>query len=149
VKRHLMTDRHKQQIAIAVLLVIVAGVVGSYAYAEHRKTRFLRELCLVGFSTSMIGEPPAEKERAALRRAEELGIDLDAEYRRNLESGPRYDLAWMLITKESAEYFQFASQNVDSVPWPEVRIWVARRNEESLSPDARKRLLELILASPT
>lgn len=97
----------------------------------------------------MIGAPREEQENAAHDRAEEFGIDLFAAYENNLESDLRFHLAWMLITNESTEYSQFARQNVSSVPWPEVRIWAARRNQESLSPDYRQKLLDLIIASPT
>jgi len=141
---------HRRRLLIIVpLLAAVACFLGWYAYAEYRKAQFVRDLHLVGFSTSMISEPHEEQENAAHDRAEELGIDLFAAYKSNLESGLRFQLAWMLITNQSTEYSQFASQNIDSVPWPEVRIWVSRRNQESLSPDYRQKLLDLILASPT
>lgn len=141
---------HRRRLLIIVpLLAAVACFLGWYAYAEYRKAQFLRDLHLVGFSTSMISMPREEQGNAAHDRAEELGIDLFAAYKSNLESGLRFQLAWMLITNQSTEYSQFASQNVDSVPWPEVRIWVSRRNQESLSPDYRQKLLDLILASPT
>lgn len=141
---------HRRRLLIIVpLLAAVACFLGWYAYAEYRKAQFLRDLHLVGFSTSMISMPREEQGNAAHDRAEELDIDLFAAYKSNLESGLRFQLAWMLITNQSTEYSQFASQNVDSVPWPEVRIWVSRRNQESLSPDYRQKLLDLILASPT
>ena len=144
-----MTDRRRRLLTIAALLAIVACVVGWYAYTEYRKARFLRDLDLVGFSTSLIGSPRAEKERAAHQRADDLGIDLFAAYENNLETGARFHLAWMLITNESPEYYQLAKQEIDSVPWPEVRIWAVRRKQESLSPEYRKRLLDLVLTSPT
>lgn len=144
-----MIHRRRRLLIIAALFAVVACVVSWYAYTEYRKAQFLRDLHLVGFSASMIGSPRAEQERAAHQRAEELGIDLFAAYQEHLESDVRFHLAWMLITNESTEYTQFANQNVNSVPWPEVRIWAARRNQESLSPDYRKKLFDLILASPT
>ncbi len=144
-----MIHRRRRLFIRAALLAVVASVVGWYAFAEYRKAQFLRDLHLVGFSTSMIGSPRAEKELAAHQRAKKLGIDLFGAYQKHLESDLRFHLAWMLITNESTEYFHFANQNVDSVPWPEVRIWSVRRKQESLSPEYRKRLLDLILASPT
>ena len=144
-----MIHRPRRLLIIVALLAAVACVLGWHAYTEYRKAQFLRDLHLVGFSTSMIGSPRQEQENAAHDRAEELGIDLFAAYENNLESGLRFHLAWMLITNESTEYSEFVSQNVDSVPWPEVRIWAARRNQESLTPDYRQKLLDLILASPT
>ena len=141
--------QRRRRLIIVGLLAIAACVFGRYAYTEYHKVQFLRELFLVGFSTSMIGTPHAEHELAAHQREKELGVDLFAAYENNLESGVRLHLAWMLITNESTEYVQFARQNVDSIPWPEVRIWVDRRNQESLSPDYREKLLNLILASPT
>jgi hypothetical protein len=144
-----MIHRRRRLLIIVPLLAAVACVLGWYAYAEYRKAQFLRVLHFVGFSTSMIGSPREEQENAAHDRAEELGIDLFAVYENNLESGLRFQLAWMLITNESTEYSRFARQNVDSVPWPEVRIWAVRLNQESLSPEYRQELLNLILASPT
>lgn len=144
-----MNHRRRRLLVSVPLLAIFASVIGWYAHSEYRKAQFLSDLHLVGFSTSMLASPRAEQEPAAHQRAEDLGIDLIAAYQNNLESVLRFQLAWMLITNESTEYLQFASQHVDSVPWPEVRIWVVRRNEESLAPEYRKRLLALVLASPT
>jgi len=144
-----MTHRRIRLLVIAPLLAIVACVVGWYAYGEYRKARFLHDLHLVACSTSMIGQPREERERAAHQRAEELGIDLFDAYESNLDTEVRFHLAWMLITNESIQYCQFTKRNVDSVPWPEVRIWQVRRNHTCLSPDYRERLLDLVLASPT
>lgn len=144
-----MTHRRRRLLVIALLLAIVACVGGWYAYSEYRKAQFLRDLHLVNFSTSLIGMPRAGEERAAHQRAEELGIELFAAYETNLETGARFHLAWMLITNESPQYYQLAKQNIDSVPWPEVRIWAVRRKKESLSPEYREKLLDLVLASPT
>lgn len=148
-QRSLMIHNRRRRFIIVPLLAAVTCFLGWYAYAEYPKTQFLRDLCLVGFSTFMISHPKEEQENTAHDRAEELGIDLFAAYKSNLKPGLRYQLAWMLITKQSTEYTQFASQNIDYVPWPEVRIWISRRNQESLSPDYRQKLLDLILASPT
>ncbi|MBC8872677.1 MAG: DNA alkylation repair protein [Planctomycetes bacterium] len=144
-----MTHRRRRLLVIAALLAVVGYVGGWYAYTEYRKAQFLRDLDLVVFSTSLIGSPRGEEERAAHQRADELGIDLFAAYENNLETGSRFHLAWMLITNESPEYYQLAKQNIDFVPWPEARIWAVRRKQESLSPEYRKKLLDLVLASPT
>jgi len=144
-----MATRRTRILIVGVLLVIAAIGVGWNAYTAYRKAQFLRELHLVGFSTSMIGLPSAEMERAAQEKAEQLNIDLLAAYEDNLDHRVRCDLAWMLITKESLDYYEFAKNNVASVPWPEVRVWAIRRKRESLSSDYRERLLDLLLASPT
>jgi hypothetical protein len=144
-----MTHRGRRLLVIAALLAIVACVGSWHGYAEYRKAQFLRDLHLVSFSTSMIGSPHTEQELAAHQQAEELGIDLFAAYENNIESGARFHLSWMLITNESPEYYEFAKQEIVSVPWPEVRIWAIRRKQESLSPEYREKLLDLVLTSPT
>jgi len=144
-----MVRRRIRLLIVGVLLVVAAIGAGWYAYTAYRKAQFLRELHLVGFSTSLIGPPPAEMERAAQEKAEDLNIDLFAAYRENPDKRVRCDLAWMLITKESLDYYEFAKNNVASVPWPEVRIWAIREKRESLSSDYRRKLLDLLLASPT
>jgi hypothetical protein len=144
-----MTRRFTRNCLIGALAAIVAIGGAWYGYSEYVKAQFLRELSLVFFSTSMIGGASTEKEQAAHERAKELGINLFAAYRSHSEANARFDLAWMLITNESVEYYEFARVNIDSIPWPEVRIWVSRRNQGSLSPEYRKKLLQLVLASPT
>ena len=153
-------------ILITALVAIVALIVGWYGYTEYRKAQFLSDLHLVDFSTSLIRSPSAEQERAAHQRAETLGIDLFAAYENNLEhpgsatfirrsytifnlASARFDLAWMLITNESTEYYQWVKQNIDTVPWPEVRIWRDRHSDDSLSSEYREKLLDVLLQSPT
>lgn len=134
---------------LAVVIVGLAGVVGWKVYDVYRVRRFLGELRLVHFSTSLIGSPGAEKERAAHQRARELHLNLFAAYRERLKRDARFSLAWMLISNESPQYYEFAMAHVASVPWPEVRIWVVRRKDAALSDEYRQRLLDLVLASPT
>lgn len=134
---------------VALSLVAAACVGGWFAFRDLRKVRFLHDLHLVGFSRSMIGSPRDDQELAAQRRADELGIDLFAAYEDSLEKNVRFDLAWMLITRESLEYSSFAKQNVASVPWPEVRIWATRLEERSITAGYRGKLRDLMLASPT
>ncbi|MCG8584238.1 MAG: hypothetical protein MI757_05950 [Pirellulales bacterium] len=144
-----MTIGRRQLLAVATMLAPVACIVVWYAHVEYRKAHFLRDLHLVAVSTSLIGSPSAEQERAARARASELGIDLFAAYENNIETGVRNHLAWLLISDESIDYYDLAKQSIDTVQWPEVRIWIVRQDQESLSPNYRKKLLELILASPT
>jgi hypothetical protein len=146
-----MHRRGTRLVVHGTLLAAVACGCGLCWYVSLvcRRTEFLDDLHLVGFSTSMIATPRAEQERAARQRAEDLGIDLFAAYKRNLDAGARYHLAWLLISDESADYIEFAKTNIASVPWPEVRIVAYRRRDNSLSLDYRQDLLDLILASPT
>ena len=144
-----MYHRRTRLLVQGTLLTAVACGLGWYVSLVYRRTHFLHNLHLVGFSTSMIGATRAEQELAARQRAEELGIDLFAAYKRNLDAGARYHLAWLLISRELADYIQFAKTNIDSVLWPEVRIWADRRHDDSLSVAYRQNLLDLILASPT
>lgn len=142
--------RPKTRLLIAAVLLVIAAIgVGWHAYTAYREAKFLRELDLVGFSTSLIGLPPAGVERAAQEQAEQFNINLFAAYRENLDKSVRCDLAEMLITKESLDYYEFARDNIASVPWPEVRVWAVRQKQDSLSPDYRRKLLGLLLASPT
>lgn len=144
-----MTERRKWQLLV-VLVAILAGLVW-YIVRDYRRERFLSNLHLVGFSTSMIGAPREASEDEAHLRAKALGIDLLATYqeRSDPDDSVRYQMVWMLITQESLEYYEFAKQNIANVPWPEVRIWKIRRRDESLSPEYQAKLLELLLASPT
>lgn len=141
-------DHRRTCIAFGVLVVVVSAV-GWELYTDYRVDRFVEDLHLVTFSTSMIGSPRAETERAAAERARDIGIDLFDVYQAHLERGVRFSLAWMLISDEAPQYYDFAKANVTSIPWPEVRIWVIRRNDESLSDAYRQRLLDLVLASST
>jgi hypothetical protein len=135
---------------LVVVLLAVIGGLWWYIYRDYRREQFLENLHLVGFSTSMIGAPREGSEDEAQLRAKALGIDLLATYQDRLPDDPvRYQLAWMLITQESPEYYELAKENITKVPWPEVRIWTIRRHEERLSPEYREKLLELTLASPT
>lgn len=146
-----MTPRDRRLLPLAAVLTVVAVILVWRTYVQYRQLEFLDNLHLVGFSTSMIGAPAADQEPLAHQRAKELGIDLFAAYRDNLEpdSSVRFQVAWMLITNESPEYMEFAEQHVAAIPWPEVRVWKIRRGQESLSPAYREKLLQLILSSPT
>lgn len=136
------------------LLIVMVGVVlglGWLVYRDYRREQFLENLQLVGFSTSLIGSPREGAEEEAHLRARALGIDLLKTYQEysDPDDSVRYQLAWMLITRESPEYCELAEKNIAQVPWPEVRIWKMRRNDESLSREYRAALLNLLLASPT
>lgn len=144
-----MTRGRPRLLVASALLAVLAGVFCWWGCVAWRRIRFLHDLELVHFSTSLIGMPHVAKERAARQRAKELHIDLFAAYRRNLGKGRRCDLAWLLISDESPDYIEYAKTNIHSFLWPEVRIWVHRRVDETLSEDYRRNLLELILASPT
>jgi hypothetical protein len=145
-----MARRRTRWLFVVVVSVAVsAAAVDWHLYTVYAKAKFLRGLHLVGFSTSLIGTPHAETERAAQEKAEHLNINLFEAYKHYLAEDVRFDLAWMLITRESLDYYEFAKSNIDSVPWPEVRIWRDRCKEHSLSREYRDRLLDLLLASPT
>jgi len=133
----------------ATLVAALLSLGGWYGLAEYRQYRFVADLHLVGFSTSMIGSPRPEQEQDTQRQAAELGIDLFAAYQNNLRYDARFDLAWLLITQESPEYLNHVREHVAEAPWPEVRIWSSRRRDASLSPEYRQELLALLLASPT
>ena len=144
-----MTQRRQIQLLV-ILVGVLIGLVW-LSYRDYRREQFLENLHLVGFSTSMIGAPREGSKDEAHLRAKALGIDLLATYhdRPDPDDPVRYQLAWMLITRESTEYYDFAKQNIADVPWPEVRIWKIRWRDESLSPEYQAKLLELLLASPT
>lgn len=144
-----MAQKRRGFYFVLALVVALACIVGWQVYSVHRVRRFLGDLHLVSFSTSMLGSPRAGAERAAQERARELDIDLFAAYEHRLEGRTRFSLAWMLISNESPRYYEFAQTSVASVPWPEVRIWIFRRKDPSLSEEYRQRLLDLVLASPT
>ena len=110
---------------------------------------FVYELRLVSFSNTQLFRPSPEDERAAHEKAQELHVDLLRQYKVNLDNFARYDLAWMLVTRESIDYYELAKEDVPSIPRFEVRIWRARYYRSSLSAEYRERLLELLLASPT
>ena len=61
-------------------------------------------------------------------------IDLSAADRRNLDNGVRFQLVWLLIPDQSADYMGFVKTNVNSVPWPEVRIWPLLRSHLAAAP---------------
>jgi hypothetical protein len=135
------------------LFVIVAGLfvaaVVVFEFQDYRRAKFLRELCLVKYGTHMIGTPYPEQELAARERAEQLGIDLFAAYRDSRSDDVRCQLAWLLISDESPEYYRFVQRNIESACWLEARVWASRIKKETVSPEYRERLLELLQASPT
>ena len=72
------------------------------------------------------------------------------QYQKNSKSNRRFDLAYLLITKQSPDYLADAQKNIETVPWPEVRIWRVQVNSDSSLPaEYRTKLKELLLASPT
>jgi hypothetical protein len=142
--------RRKKWKVNASLIAVVLCFAGWVVYSKVREAQFLRELdCLVSVTTSLIAFPGPKQELAIQRRADNLGIDLFSTYKANLNKGRRLALAWMLITNESEDYFRHALANVESVSWPEVRIWVSRYRDESLSNEYRAKLLDLVITSPT
>src|SRR6476646_653010 len=142
-----MKVRLRFWIALAMMLILLA-VTFWWTY-ESPQDRFVRELRIVHFSTSLIGGPAEGKVPSALAEAERLHVDLFSQYKKNFNVDNSTDLAWLLITKESPEYLDFAKEHVIDVRWPEVRIWRVRALDESLSDPYRARLRELILESPT
>lgn len=139
----------RRSFRFAIVAGLFVAAVAGFAIQDYRRAKFLRELCLVKFSTHLIGTPYPEDERAARERAEQLGIDVFAAYRDSRSDYVRSQLAWLLISDESPEYFRFVQQNIESACWLEARIWVSRINRETVSPEYRERLLELLQASPT
>lgn len=142
--------RRMRWLLVALALLTPVGLWAAWdLYAQYREWQFTRELSLVVISTSMLGMPRPESEEAAFDRAAIFQVDLFRAYQHNLAHGPRFSLAWMLISKESPQYFSFARKSVNTIPWPEVRVWAFRSDDEQLSQDTRDKLRELLLASPT
>lgn len=133
---------------VAGLSVFVAASL-FLGYKAYLKWKFRTDLNLVRCSTSLLGGPRAEKVSAAQQRAQDLEIDVLAAYRKDTRPGVRTNLAWLLISEESRGYYEFAKQKIESVSWCEVRVWVARRKDSSLSADYRALLLDLMLSSPS
>ncbi len=131
----------------ASLLIAVAVVVSRYLWREYQTAEFFRNLHLVACSTSMIAQPREGAEQAAFQQAESLGIDLQNAYAER--DSCRLQLAWLLISRESTHYLEFARNHIETISWCEVRVWQVRRRDESLTEEYRQRLLELILMSPT
>jgi hypothetical protein len=132
--------------------IVALGVLGALIWwtSESAADRFVRELGIVHFSTSMIGGPAEGKIPEALKEAERLHVDLFQQYQKNSKSNRRFDLAYLLITKQSSDYLTDAQKNIETVPWPEVRIWRGQVNSDSSLPEEyRTKLKELLLASPT
>jgi hypothetical protein len=132
-----------------LVVAVCVGLLSCFGYVEYTRHNFIRSLFLVGYSTSTMGCPSAEMERNALAEADRLYINLFRAYRANLSRNTRVHLAWLLITRESPDYVAFAQQNINAVPWPEVRVWRFRYNDKALTPKYRDRILELLLLSPT
>ena len=76
-----------RRLAVIMLLAIVAGLVGYLGYTKCRKAKFLRDLYVVGFSTSMIGPPTEDTLHAAIDDAHRLNIDLFKDFRQVAEVG--------------------------------------------------------------
>lgn len=132
-----------------MLALPLLAVTGWFAYSQYQQARFINQLDLVAFSTSMVGGPNPGAVRAANERAEELGIDLPAAYKNHLNEPPRFSIACLLIDRESHPYFDYCRENVADIPWPEVRIWRMRVNDKALTAATRGEILELLLSSPT
>ena len=130
-----MKVRLRFWIALAVMLILLA-VTFWWTY-ESPQDRFVRELSIVHFSTSLIGSPAEGKVSLALAEAERLHVDLFSQYKKNFNVGNATDLAWLLITKESPEYLDFAKEHVIDVRWPEVRIWRAAESFASEVGDSK------------
>jgi hypothetical protein len=142
-------SRQKILAVIILLLLPVAAWCLWDMWRDHRREAYLRNLDLVAFSTSMIGSPNRGQVEAELQLADKAGIDLMDMYRECRKRGERFSLAWMLISRESPEYFQDAKTHIADVPWPEARIWCVRLNDKDLSTTTREQLLDLLAASPT
>jgi len=140
---------YRSRFSVVTLAAVLIAGLGWYAVNVYREFRFIRNLHLVSFSTSMIRMPRAETERDSQEMADRLQIDLARAYEQNIGTGARFHLAWMLISRESAAYYAYAKRNVDKVPWAEVRIWAVRYREDTLSPAYREKLIDLLVASPT
>jgi len=143
-----MSAFHRRTAVFAVLTLIVAGL-GRPAATWFRQYQFIHSMCLVHFSTSLIGMPDAESERAAFETADRLQINLIDSYKESFDESARVQLAWLLISRESDEYCACAKSDIEHVSWPEVRIWSVRFRDEKLSPAYREKLFDLLLASPT
>jgi hypothetical protein len=143
-----MKIRRRYWILLAVAYLLL-GIALWWTY-ESPQDRFVRELSIVHFSTSLIGGPAEGKISEALKEAERLHVDLFQKYQKNAKSDRRSDLAYLLITKQSLDYVADALKNIETVPWPEVRIWRGQVNSDSSLPEEyRTKLKELLLASPT
>ncbi len=134
---------------LALLVLSTAILAAGYQYRRSVDDRLLQNLCLVRCSTSMIGTPKPEKIAEARRVLRDRGLDLFPTYRRLLGTGAELDLAWLLITDASDEYFRFTTENVATVPWCEVRLWVVRSRDQTLAASTRDTLVQLYLSSPT
>ena len=137
----------KLQLLVVALAVLIAGVL---THRFYKRVQFFNRLQLVHFSTSLLAGAGPEEEQRARDEAAALGIDLFRAYEECHPLGTsRLDLAWLLISKESPEYLASASRRVKVIPWPEVRIWIHRQSDDSLSLTYCAKLRELILRSPT
>jgi len=136
-------------LAAEIVALGILGVLMWWTY-ESPQDRFVSELGIIHFSTSMIGGPAEGKVSEALQEAERLHVDVFKKYQKNARSDRRFDLAYLLITKQSSDYLADARENIENVPWPEVRIWRVQVNSDSSLPEGyRTKLKELLLASPT
>ena len=137
----------KLQLLVVLLAVLVSG---GLAHRFYKRGQFVNRLHLVDFSTSLLSGAGPEEEQRARDEAAALGIDLcDVYEESHLLGTPRLDLAWLLISEESPEYLASASRHIKDIHWPEVRIWIHRQSDDSLSLACRAKLHELILRSPT
>ncbi|HEX5104983.1 MAG TPA: hypothetical protein VFV87_14285, partial [Pirellulaceae bacterium] len=131
------------------IIALVLAVIVVWKNYRSPQDRFVEELELVGFSTSMIGGPTAERLDAALSESDRLRVDLFEQYSKRVDSDRRYQLAVLLIERESLEYAEHAAARIHEVPWPEVRIWRIYAKSDSLSAEYRRKIQQLLLASPT
>ncbi|MFI5378392.1 MAG: hypothetical protein ACHRHE_03725 [Tepidisphaerales bacterium] len=134
---------------LVVVILVALPIVGRLSWAWHRRAQFVRNLDLVAFSTSLIGMPSVAELRAKSAEADGLGVDLMKEYRNHSDDGHRFQLAYLLLSRESSAYCSFADEHLREIPWPEVRIWRAMQSRERVSKAYGERLLKLVLTSPT
>jgi hypothetical protein len=87
-----------------VLTASAAGVAFRSLYESPRE-RFVHELDLVAFSTSMIGGPAPNRLEAAHNEAQRLNVDLFAAYLKHQDNDKRINLAYLLIETNSPNYF--------------------------------------------